>query len=168
MTIQRFVLIDGQGGYVNTIECDPSFAGTDAEYQAPEGLTLVPEADYTPPPPPDPTSLELKAYASAKRFAIQTGGVTSQTYGPLLTDRDTTAIIGQAIQSIDLGIAPEPTNFKTPSGFFPLMRSDLIAISTAIVAHVQACFDKEGEVAAAIDANAITTIAEIDAEFAEI
>lgn len=169
-------VIDGSGIVVNVISIDPDHVET---YAPGEGLSLVTEpggkigdtwngSAFITPAGPLPSIGELKAYAAKRRYEIQSSGVVSQTYGPLLTDRDTTSIIAQAIQSIDLGITTDPINFKTPSGFFPLMRSDLVAISVEIVAHVQSCFDAEGEVAAAIDAMTITTIAEIDAAFSAI
>ena len=73
------------------------------------------------------------------------------------------AIVGQTIQSIDLGIVTAPVNFKTPQGFVPLDRAAFVAIATEMAAHVQSTFDKEGQVDAQIQAGTITTKAAVDA-----
>jgi len=116
--------------------------------------------------PPAPTKDQLTAYAAAKRYNKEIGGMLSSTFGFLYTDRDTRSLIGQTIQSIDLGIVQAPINWKTPSGFQPLDRASLMAISKEVVAFVQAAFDRESEVDAKIADGTITTKAEIDAAFA--
>lgn len=116
--------------------------------------------------PDPPTKLKLKDYAASKRYEKEVGGMVSQTFGPLYTDRDTRALVAQTIQSIDLGIIQGPINWKAPSGFTHLDRAALIAISTEVAAFVQATFDKEAEVDSKIDDGTFTTKAEIDAAFA--
>jgi hypothetical protein len=113
--------------------------------------------------PLPPTKQQLLDYAAAKRFDLEVGGIVSETYGPLPTDRDTRAIVGQTIQSIDLGIVTAPVNFKTPQGFVPLDRAAFVAIATEMADHVQSTFDKEGQVDAQIQAGTITTKAAVDA-----
>jgi hypothetical protein len=115
---------------------------------------------------PPPTNQELLAYASNRRWQKEIGGITSQAFGQLFTDRETRGIIGQTIQSIDLGIVQAPINFKTPSGFHSLDRASFVAISREIAGHVQASFDLEETVLSQIDAGTITTTAQIDATFA--
>jgi hypothetical protein len=128
------------------------------------GSEIVQVLDLVYPPPP--TKETLIEYAAAKRFDIEVGGIVSNTYGPLLTDRDTRSIIAQTIQSIDLGIVAGPINWKTPQGFVLLDRAAFVAIATELAAHVQSTFDKEDEIEAQIEAGTITTKAEIDAAFA--
>lgn len=110
----------------------------------------------------DALKTALKAYAAAKRKQIETGGMVSQTFGHLYTDRETRAILGQIIQSIDLGIITPPVKFKAPGGFVMLDRDAFIAISAEVGQHVQAAFNVEGDVSEAIDAETITTKSEID------
>lgn len=124
-----------------------------------ETYALVP---YTP-PVVAPTKQELKDYTAAKRYVIETSGLISQTFGPLLTDRATQNTLASTIQSIDLGIVTPPINFKAPSGFASLDRSTLVAIATVVGAHVQAAFNTEMTVVAEIEAETIATFAEIDA-----
>src|SRR6266436_3915876 len=52
---------------------------------------------------PPKTKQQLKEYCAAKRYQVEVGGIASSTYGPILTDRDTRSIVGQTIQSLDLG-----------------------------------------------------------------
>lgn len=105
----------------------------------------------------------LKAYAAAKRFAVETGGIVSGAFGPILTDRATQSMLARTIQSIDLGIISPPIKFKGPAGFVMLDRAALVGISTEVAAHIQAAFDTEGDVVAEIEAGTITTTAQIDA-----
>ena len=107
--------------------------------------------------PLTPTKIQLMKYAAAVRFDLEVKGIMSATFGPLPSDRDTRAIVGQTIQSIDLGIFPSPINFKTPMGFSPLDRAAFMAIATEFAAPVQSTFDKEGHVATQIEAETITT-----------
>ncbi|OKO83375.1 hypothetical protein AC629_22810 [Bradyrhizobium sp. NAS80.1] len=125
-------------------------------------------AGNTPDPVPMPvlTKSDLKAYAASVRYAKETGGMTSATYGDLFTDRDTRSLIAQTIQSIDLDIIAAPITWKTPTGFQPLDRARLVAISTEVAAFVQSQFDKEAQTDAEIDAGTITTTAHVDAVFA--
>jgi hypothetical protein len=113
--------------------------------------------------PPPPTKQNLLDYTASRRFDLEVGGITSQTYGQLLTDRDTRAIIAQTIQSIDLGIIQAPVNFKTPNGFASLDRAAFVGIATELAAHVQSTFDKEGVVDGKINDGTITTKAGVDA-----
>lgn len=110
-----------------------------------------------------PSPAELRAHAAVRRYDVETGGIVSGTFGPMLTDRATQSMLASTIQSIDLGIVSTPINFKAPSGFVGLDRAALVAISTEIAAHVQAAFNTEATVVAAIEAGTITTRAEIDA-----
>lgn len=112
------------------------------------------------------TKEQLTAYAAAKRYDKEIGGMVSQTFGHLFTDRDTRALIAQTIQSIDLGIVQAPINWKTPGGFTSLDRAAFIAISTEVAAFVQATFDTEAEIDGQIADGTITTKSEIDAAFA--
>lgn len=114
---------------------------------------------------PASTVDELKDYLAQVRFEKEVAGMVSQTYGPLLTDRDTRAIVAQSIQSIDLGIVQAPIMWKAPGGFVSLSRADFVGIATEMAAHVQGTFDKEAAVSAQIDAGEISTKAGVLAAF---
>lgn len=55
------------------------------------------------------------------------------------------------------------TNWKTPAGFVEIDAATIIAISNAVLDHVDASFAIEGAVLAGIEAGTITTQAQIDA-----
>lgn len=106
---------------------------------------------------------ELKAYLADKRWQVETGGVTLPGNTVIQTDAASQAKIAQAIQSIDLGITAEPIQWKAASGWLSVTRDDLVAIATAVAAHVQAAFAAEAALSAAIDGGSVTTTDEIDA-----
>jgi hypothetical protein len=116
--------------------------------------------------PPAPTKVQLKEYAAEKRYDREVAGMFSPTYGQLLTDRDTRAIIAQTIQSIDLGLVQSPINWKTPSGFVQLDRAALVGIAGEIAIFVQTTFDKESELDAKIESGEITDKVQIENAFA--
>lgn len=109
--------------------------------------------------------VDLKAYIADARYNFEVGGIVSQSFGPLLTDRATQSMLARTIQSIDLGIIAAPINFKAPSGFVQLDRAALVAISTEVAAHVQTAFGKEAQLLAGVDSGSITTTTQIDAAF---
>jgi len=115
--------------------------------------------------PPALTTGQLKDYAAARRFDLEVGGMVSHTFGQLLTDRETRALIAQTIQSIDLNIVQAPINWKESTGFVQLDRASFVAIATEVAAFVQATFDKEAEADSKIKDGTFTTKAEVDAFF---
>ena len=115
------------------------------------------------PLPPEPTLDELKAQKkaaiAAARYEAETAG-TAVSGVTIDTGRDSQALItGAALAAvIDQNYS---LNWKTPTGFIHLAASEIIAVAQAVRAHVQACFDKEGELVARI--NAATTKEDLDA-----
>lgn len=106
-------------------------------------------------------AVDLHAYAAAKRYEIETGGITVNG-AAIDTSRDSQAMITGAYAYSQAN--PEETiQFKATSGWVTLDPATLAAIATAVGAHVQACFAVESTVAAGIEAGTITTTAEIDA-----
>lgn len=135
----------------------------------PEVWNEKPKLYYTPEewgalhPAPTPTFDELKAQKKAEiaamRFEKETSGIT--VFGATIdTDRDSQALItGAALAAvIDSGYS---LNWKTESGFVHLTAPEILAIAQAVRAHVQACFDREAELVALVDA--AETAEELDA-----
>lgn len=112
------------------------------------------------------TKYELKTYLAQVRLDKEVGGMSSETFGQLLTDRETRSIIAQTIQSIDLGIVQAPITWKAPSGFVVLDRAAFVGIATEVANFVQQTFDKESQVSALIDSGDVSTKAEILTAFA--
>lgn len=106
------------------------------------------------PLPPEPTFDELKAQKkqeiAAARYAAETSGTTVN--GVLIdTGRDSQALITGAALAAMLDEAYS-LNWKTENGFIHLTAPEIIAVAQAVRAHVQACFDREGELVALVDA----------------
>ena len=115
------------------------------------------------PAPPEPTFDELKSQKKAEiasaRYAAETAGTTVN--GVLIdTGRDSQALITGAALAAMLD-ENYSLNWKTTAGFIHLTAPEIIAVAQAVRAHVQACFDKEGELVARI--NAATTKEDLDA-----
>lgn len=104
----------------------------------------------------------LSAYLADKRYEIETGGIVVSGM-PVWTDRATQSMLQRASYMLGNGMLSEPIKVKTPGGFVLLSEAQINAIGTAVGLHVQTCFDVEGDVAAAIESQTITTTAEIDA-----
>ncbi|MDE1991665.1 MAG: DUF4376 domain-containing protein [Rhizobiaceae bacterium] len=110
---------------------------------------------------PDPVPVDLPAYAAAKRYAVEPGGIVVNGAG-IPTDRQSQAMITGAYSYVEAN--PSTTvQFKTNSGFVEMNAAQVTAIANAVGAHVQASFAEEATVVAAITAGTITTTAEIDA-----
>lgn len=87
---------------------------------------------------------------AAARYAAEVGGVTMAGM-TILTDRQSQSMItGAALQAT---LDPSYTcKWKTPNGFITLDARTIIGAATAVRAHVQACFDREAELCAKVDA----------------
>lgn len=76
---------------------------------------------------------------------ITVGGVTVAT-----DDQSQSRVMGAAVAAM---LDPNYTvQWKTASGFVTLSAPEVIGLATAIRAHVQACFDREAALLAALDA----------------
>ncbi len=103
----------------------------------------------------------LIAYAAAKRFAIETGGITVN--GALVdTSRDSQNMINGAYNYAKAN-PDKAISFKGSSGWVNMTADEAIAVGEAVGDHVQACFAAEGTIAAAIAAGKIKDQASIDA-----
>lgn len=89
---------------------------------------------------------------AARRYSAETAGITVS--GMFIdTGRDSQALItGAALSAF---IDPSYVcNWKTPDGFVQIDAPTLISVSKAVRQHVQSCFDREGELLAALEAGA--------------
>lgn len=113
---------------------------------------------------PEPTFDELKAAKyveiAAARYDAETGGCTVDGV-TIATDRGSQALLTAAVVTARLD--PEfSTRWKCADGrFVTLDAMQLRAIGDAVIAHVEACFAREGELCELIDA--ATTPEELDA-----
>ena len=107
------------------------------------------------PLPPEPSLDELKAQKKAElasaRYAAETGGCTVNGV-TIATDRGSQALLTAAVVSARLD--PEfKTQWKCADGRFKQLDAfQLRAIGDAVIAHVERCFAREGELCELIDA----------------
>ena len=104
--------------------------------------------------------VDLVAYTADKRWQVETGGIMVGGVPVATDDRSKTMIIGARIKA-DRDPAFN-TKWKTPAGFLMIDAPTIIAISDAVLAHVDACFAAEAIVLDEIEAGAITAVTQID------
>lgn len=102
------------------------------------------------PPVHIPTDDDHRAAIAARRWAAETAG-TVVGGKPQDTGRDSQALItGAAVSAM---LDPNySVRWKTAGGFVDMDAGQIIALATAVRAHVQACFNREADLLAALDA----------------
>jgi len=105
--------------------------------------------------------VDLSAYAADKRWRVETGGIVVSGAPIATDDRSKTMLMGARIKA---DADPQySVGWKTDAGFVSLTAAQIVGISDAVLAHVDACFAAEATVRAGIETGDIQTIAEIDA-----
>jgi hypothetical protein len=107
-------------------------------------------------------TVDLVAYAAAKRFDVETGGITVNG-ASIATDRDSQNMINGGYNYAQAN-PDKPIQFKAVSGWVELDHDTMVAIANAVGNHVQACFALESSVDKEIAAGTIKTTTEIDAK----
>ena len=98
----------------------------------------------------DELKVQKKQDIAAARYKVETAGVTVN--GVLIdTGRDSQALITGAALAAMLD-ENYSLNWKTANGFIHLTAPEIIAVAQTVRAHVQSCFDREGELVALVDA----------------
>jgi len=113
-----------------------------------------------------PSVSDLVAYAAARRYTVETGGVSLNGV-TIATDRDSQSMVANAYAGMQASGAAS-VKFKAASGWIELSADQLKALALAVFAHVQACFAAEDAADAGINAvpPTIATFAQVDAAFA--
>ncbi|WP_052750446.1 DUF4376 domain-containing protein [Pseudomonas putida] len=89
-----------------------------------------------------------------RRFQAETGGAVVEGLA-VNTERDSQSLLTGAAFAASLD--PDyRIKWKTASGFVDLTGGQVIALATAMRAHVQACFDREAELLSAVADGTIT------------
>ncbi|GHV50478.1 hypothetical protein FACS1894216_02750 [Synergistales bacterium] len=127
----------GEHAYVLDDET-PAQAG----WRVRDGAPIPPETEVI-----EDMKVDKLVEIAAARWAEETGGVSLNGMS-LDTSRESQALItGAALQAtIDNAYA---CRWKTAQGFAELSAQQIIGAAQAVRAHVQACFDREAELAAA-------------------
>ncbi|QCI65617.1 DUF4376 domain-containing protein [Phreatobacter stygius] len=127
-----------------------------------EDVTIVPMPDGSPidvgdaAPTPD-----LNAYAAARRYQVETGGVTIAGRR-IATDRGSQGMVNGAV-AVAKEFPADVIDFSGLNGFITLTSAEMIAIGRVVGKHVQSAFSVQRAVAEGIAAGEITTIEQIDA-----
>lgn len=122
------------------------------------GGKLVPPAPVVPDP-----RVALKSAATAKRWAVETGGITLPNGVQVSTGTADQNRIASVIATAALG-GVESIEFKASSGWTTLTLEQLRGIAAAIALHVQACFAAERAHHEAIDAASDAALASYDVD----
>lgn len=93
---------------------------------------------------------QKKAEIASVRYEAETAGTTVNDI-TIDTGRDSQALITGAALAAMLD-ENYSLNWKTAKGFIHLTAPEIIAVAQAVRAHVQSCFDREGELVAQVDA----------------
>ena len=101
--------------------------------------------------PLDVRKEQRKEMVTAHRWLIETDCLTLPDGTRVLTGIEDQNRIATSIQGMrDAGLTS--VDFKAASGWVTLTLDQLVAVSTAIVRHVEACFSRERELHEAIEA----------------
>ena len=98
----------------------------------------------------DEQKAQKKIEIASARYAAETAGTTVNGIS-IDTGRDSQALITGAALAAMLD-SEYSLNWKTTAGFIHLTAPEIIAVAQAVRTHVQACFDREGELVALVDA----------------
>lgn len=116
--------------------------------------------------PPPPTKAELAAHAANKRWEVEVGG-TDWNGWPVSTDRESQNKVMGEFLGIIAGIRQDGGGWKFADGVFrSLTNQQAQAMGLAVRAHIANAFTTEAAVLAQIEAETITTFAQIEAAFA--
>jgi len=109
-----------------------------------------------------PTKAQLLDRAAAKRWEIETGGITLNN-APIPTDERTRGVLTAAYVKAQADANYVITDWKVgPGTYTTLDAATIIAMANAVEAHVQACFTANKIVDAKINNDTYTTMAQID------
>jgi hypothetical protein len=112
-----------------------------------EKLAAAPEPEPAPAP-------DWPALIAARRYQVETGGVTVEGI-PVNTERDSQALLTGAAFAASL----DPNyqiKWKAATGFVELNRDQVIGLASEVRAFVQACFNREAELLGFVADGSIT------------
>jgi hypothetical protein len=123
--------------------CPPGWVVMQGERPTPEhiaradGVWVLPEPDYP-------------SLIAARRWFAETSGVFVSGMRVETDDRSKLLINGAAVEAM---LDPAYVlKWKAAGGFVELEAPQVLAVARAVRAHVQACFDREAELLAALEA----------------
>ena len=111
--------------------------------------------------------VDLHAYAASRRYAVETGGLTVAGVR-VRTDRESQGLVTGAYVRAQGKAADAVISFKANGAWVKMPAAQVVVLGDAIGDHVQACFDAEEALDAAISAGTVTTMGQVDAAFAAL
>ena len=108
---------------------------------------------------------QLFAHLATYRYNKEVGGIVINTMPIPTDDRTKTLLVGAYNSAIEENDPTRLRHFKVGATFVLLDNAAVISIALAIAEHVQQCFEAESEVAALIEADTLTTEAEVEDAF---
>lgn len=120
-----------------------------AQWQVDHWVTLNEAPDSVSSPAPD-----WAALIGARRFISEACGCLVNSM-PIATDRDSQSLITGAAVAALLD-SDYSLNWKTSAGFIALSAVQILSLASAVRAHVQASFDREAQLLAAVADGSIT------------
>jgi hypothetical protein len=106
-----------------------------------------------PEPPPAPTP-DWPTLIASRRYTAEMAGTVVQGMAIATDDRSQGLITGAALAAmLD---ADYTIKWKTAEGFVELTGAQIIGVASAVRAYVQACFDREADLLAAVSDGSIT------------
>lgn len=146
LTAENYVLF---GDIRFSVVDSPDYPNTNPHYL--EYLEWLEEGNTPEPADPVPVTAETIA---ARRYQAEVAGITIGGMRIETDDRSKLLINGAAVEAM---IDPAYTmQWKTSEGFVELTGAQVIGIARAVRAHVQACFDREAELLAALGGGTLT------------
>ena len=151
----------GRRAYVNSVSGRAALLADCTEHDAKDVYnevmavwgenSTIPEESLSPDPTLDELKQMKKAEIAAARYAAETGGCAVDGV-TIATDRGSQALLTAAVVMARLD--PEfKTQWKCADGRFKQLDAfQLRSIGDAVIAHVEACFAREGELCEQIDA----------------
>ncbi|MFC0708440.1 DUF4376 domain-containing protein [Azorhizophilus paspali] len=129
---------------------DPALIEIDTYDQGLLGMHYV-DGQFVAPPEPEPEPApDWPALIATRRYEAETAGTTVDGL-PIDTGRDSQALITGAALRATLD-SDYTCRWKTVTGFVALTAGQIIGVASAVRAHVQACFDREADLLAALEA----------------
>jgi hypothetical protein len=133
----------------STPTAPPKLTGTQVAQWQGEWVKLP----AAPEPPPAPTP-DWPSLIAARRYTAEMAGTTVQGMAISTDDRSQGLITGAALAAmLD---ADYTIKWKTAEGFVELTGAQIIGVASAVRAYVQACFDREADLLAAVADGSIT------------
>jgi hypothetical protein len=141
---------DGQAMPPNsTPSAPPKLTGTQVAQWQGQWVKLAAAPEPAPALTPDWPSL-----IAARRYTAEMAGTTVQGMAIATDDRSQGLITGAALAAmLDTSYS---IRWKTAEGFVELTGAQIIGVASAVRAFVQACFDREADLLAAVAGGSIT------------